>query len=331
MNAITVKNLKKVYRTHKRGKGMWNAVVSLFNRKYENKHALKGISFNVEEGEVLGLIGPNGAGKSTTIKALSGILYPTSGEVKVIGYVPWKERVKYVKHLGVVLGQKEQLWWDLPAVDTFYMNKEVYQIQESKFKKRLNYMVKLLDVKEVINSPVRDLSLGERMKCKLIAALLHSPKVVFLDEPTIGLDIIARDRLRDFVKEVNQKEGTTFIVTTHDMQDIEKLCKRIIIINCGVIVYDGLLEKLKSTILNNKIVDVKFESKVKGFRLKGCKVLEKGDYNFVIEADTKVTKIKKVIDYLLLNYEVADINITDPPIEEIIQRIYKEKKKWVHT
>ncbi|MBT4174707.1 ATP-binding cassette domain-containing protein [archaeon] len=331
MNAITVKNLKKVYRTHKRGKGMWNAVVSLFNRKYENKHALKGVSFEVEEGEVLGLIGPNGAGKSTTIKALSGILHPTSGDVKVIGYVPWKDRVKYVKHLGVVLGQKEQLWWDLPAIDTFYMNREVYQIPNNKFKRRLNYMVKLLDVKEVINSPVRDLSLGERMKCKLIAALLHSPKVVFLDEPTIGLDIIARDRLRDFVKEVNQKEGTTFIVTTHDMQDIEKLCKRIVIINHGVIVYDGLLEKLKSTILNNKIIDVKFETKVKGFRLKGCKLLEKGDYNFVIEADTKVTKIKKVIDYLLLNYEVADINITDPPIEEIIQRIYKEKKKWVHT
>ncbi len=331
MNAITVKNLKKVYRTHKRDKGIFNAFVSLFNRKYENKSALKGVSFEVKEGEVLGLIGPNGAGKSTTIKALSGILYPTSGEVNVIGYVPWKQRVKYVKHLGVVLGQKEQLWWDLPAVDTFYLNQEVYGIPKHKFKKRLNYMVNLLNVNDVINTPVRDLSLGERMKCKLIAALLHSPKVVFLDEPTIGLDIIARDRLRDFVKEVNKKEKTTFIITTHDMQDIEKLCERVIIINHGIIVYDGALEKLKNTVMNNKVVDVKFEDKVKGFRLKGCKILEKGDYHLVIEADTKTTKIKKVIDYLLLNFNVLDINITDPPIEEIIQKIYKEKKKWVDT
>ena len=294
MNAITVKDLKKVYRTHKRGKGLWNAFVSLFNRKDENKHALKGISFEIKEGEVIGLIGPNGAGKSTTIKALSGILYPTSGEVNVIGYVPWKQRIKYVQHLGTVLGQKEQLWWDLPPVDTYQLNQEIYKIPKNKFKRRLNHMINLLDVKKVVNTPVRDLSLGERMKCKLIAALLHSPKVVLLDEPTIGLDVIAKDRLRDFVKDVNRKEKTTFIVTTHDMQDIEKLCKRVIIINMGVIVYDGPLAKLKETVMSNKVVDVKFEEKAKGFRLKGCKLLEKGDYHLMIEVDTKVTKIKNL-------------------------------------
>jgi ABC-2 type transport system ATP-binding protein len=327
MDAIVVKDLKKVYKTHKREKGVWNAVKSLFKRDYVNVHALKGVSFKVKAGEVIGLIGPNGAGKSTTIKALSGILYPTSGEVNVIGYTPWEDRVKFVKHLGVVLGQKEQLWWDLPPIDSFYLNKEVYGVPDVKFKRRMNYMIKLLDVKHVINTPVRDLSLGERMKCKLIYALLHSPQVVYLDEPTIGLDVVAKDKLRDFIKTVNKRDGTTFILTTHDMQDVERLCERVIIVNHGSIVYDGKLAELKKSVLQHKFIDVQFETYPKGFRFRGAKVVEREEYELKIEVNTKVTKIRNVINYLVKDFDVADINISDPPIESIIQKIYKEKKR----
>ena len=189
---IVVKDLKKIYKTYEREPGLINAIKSLFHRKYEYKEALKGISFEVEEGEILGFIGPNGAGKSTAIKALSGVLFPTSGEVNVMNFIPWKDRVKYVKHIGVVFGQKEQLWWDLPAIDTFYLHKDLYEIEEKEFEKRLKNMVKILQIEDVMKTPVRDLSLGERMKCKILAALIHNPKLVFLDEPSIGLDTTPR-------------------------------------------------------------------------------------------------------------------------------------------
>src|SRR3989344_6957489 len=281
---IIVKNLKKTYKTHNREQGLLNAIKSLVHRKYEYKEALKGISFEVEEGEILGLIGPNGAGKSTAIKALSGVLFPSSGEIKVLGFVPWKDRVKYVKNIGVVFGQKEQLWWDLPAIDTFYLHKELYDIG-NEFKERLSYMIRILNVEDIVRTPVRDLSLGERMKCKIIAALLHNPKLVFLDEPTIGLDIIAKERLVDFIKDINKKYNTTFIITTHDMQDIERLCKRIIIINHGEIIYDGYLEHIKNKYLKKKVIDIKIEDKKADFKLEGCSVIQNTKYEIKIELD----------------------------------------------
>jgi len=321
---IEVKNLKKTYKTHEREPGLINAVKSLVKRKYEFKEALKSICFEVEKGEILGLIGPNGAGKSTTLKALSGVLYPDSGDVNIMGFVPWKDRVKYVKNIGVVFGQKEQLWWDLPAIDTFYLHKDLYDVDEKDFKKRLDHMVKIMQVEDIIKTPVRDLSLGERMKCKIIAALLHNPKLVFLDEPSIGLDVIAKDNLRDFIKEVNTKYKTTFIVTTHDMQDIERLCKRIIIINHGEIIYDGLLKMISERYIKSKIIDVKFEEKFKNFKFEGCKILEKRTYELKIELNLKKQKINTIISYLLDSFKVADINISDPSIEEIIKLIYEE-------
>lgn len=323
---ISVKNLKKTYKTHSRGQGLASAIASLFSRKYVLKEALKGISFEIQEGEVVGLIGPNGAGKSTTIKALSGVLFPTSGEIRVMGFVPWKDRVAYVKDIGVVFGQKEQLWWDLPAVDSFYLNKDLYGIPEPIFRENLGYMTKLVDIERIMNTPVRDLSLGERMKCKLVAALLHNPRLVFLDEPSIGLDVIAKDIVRDFIKNINQKRKTTFIITTHDMQDIEKLCKRIIIINYGEIVYDGPLAEIKKKYLNNKIIDIKFESPAKDFEHKGCRVLETQKYEMKIEVDTRIAPIKQVIEYIMKRFDFADLVINDPPIEAVIQRIYKEKR-----
>ena len=324
---IEVKNLKKTFKTHKRKEGFINAVKSVFKRQYEIKHALKGISFEINKGEIVGLIGPNGAGKSTAIKAMAGVLYPTSGKVKILGFVPWQQREEYVKHIGVVFGQKHQLYWDLPAIDTFWLHQAIYDIPKDYYKKKVDYMIKLLDMQKIVNVPVRDLSLGERMKCQIVAALLHNPEIVFLDEPTIGLDVIAKDRMRDFIRDINSKQQTTFIITTHDMGDIEKLCKRIIIINNGVIVYDGLLEKIKRYYINKKIFNVKLETRTaKKFEMPDCKVVEREDYSMRIEANTQKQQVKNVIDYLITNFDIADVTISDPPIEEIIQRIYKERK-----
>ena len=225
----------------------------------------------------------------------------------------------------MVFGQKHQLWWDLPAIDTFQLHKAIYNIPKKDFEKRMNHMIELLDMKEIVKVPVRDLSLGERMKCQIVAALLHNPRIVFLDEPTIGLDIIAKDKLRDFIKDVNHKEKTTFIVTTHDMGDIEKLCKRIIIINRGAVVYDGLLEKIRNLYIHKKIFEIKLEEKSKKqVKIEGCEVKERSDY--YIKLESLKTPVKKIINYLISEFEIADIVISDPPIEEIIQDIYKRRK-----
>lgn len=324
---IHVKNLKKTFKTHKRGEGLINAMKSLFKREFQIKKALKGISFDIGEGEVVGFIGPNGAGKSTCIKALSGVLYPTSGVVNVLGYTPWNQRVEYVKNIGVVFGQKSQLWWDLPAIDTFYLHKEIYSVPEKEFKERLDYMVNLLSLKEIINIPVRDLSLGERMKCQLVAALLHNPKIVFLDEPTIGIDAIAKRKLREFIKYMNEKYGTTFIVTTHDMSDIEKLCKRVVIINHGEIVYDGLLKKIKERYLKKKDVYIKFEEPFEGeIKMWGCTIMKRGKNEIKLEVDTEKQPIKNLMTYLIKRFKITDIIVMEPSLEEIIHEIYKGKK-----
>ncbi|MBW3015999.1 ATP-binding cassette domain-containing protein [Candidatus Woesearchaeota archaeon] len=321
---IHVKDLKKTFKIFKRGQGLIEALKSLFTKKFTLKEALKGITLDIAEGEIVGLIGPNGAGKSTAIKIMSGLLWPDSGEAIVTGMVPWQNRTKYVANIGVVFGQKTQMMWDLPAIDSFYMNKDLYGIPEPAFTKRLKTMIRLLEAEEITKSPVRELSLGERMRCELINALLHQPPLVFLDEPTIGLDVIAKDKLRDFILEVNKKHKTTFIVTTHDMQDIEKLCKRIIIINHGRIIYDGPLEEIKKKYFTDKHIEVKFSEKIEKFKFKGCKLKQKQDYMLEIELNTKITKVRELINHLLANYDVADITVLDPPIEEIIRKIYEE-------
>jgi len=323
--SISVKNLRKVYKTHSREPGLWNAIKSLFVRKYETKVALDNVSFEIKKGEVIGLIGPNGAGKSTTIKAMCGILYPTSGEVKVLGLNPWKERIKYVKNIGVVFGQKSQLWWDLPAKDSFLFTKDIFKIKKKVYERRLKYMLKILDIIDVSKTPVRDISLGERMKCELVVALIHNPKLVFLDEPSIGLDLIAKDRLREYIKFANEKYGTTFIITTHDMQDIETLCKRIILINHGKVIYDGLLADIKKKIMAKKLISVKFDEEVKKkFKLKGCDVEKPNPFELKIEIDINKQKLKTVIDYLIAEFDFVDLFISDPPIEDIIKILYKK-------
>ena len=327
--AITVKNVWKEFKEQKRKAGFKAALAALFSRKYETKYALKGVSLDVYKGEILGLIGPNGAGKSTLIKIMTGVLFPSKGEVEVIGFVPWKQRTRYVQHIGVIFGQKTQLWWDIPAADTFELHRELYNIPKKEFDERLKHMIKILEIGEVMKKPVRQLSLGERMRCEIVLALLHNPKIVFLDEPTIGLDIIAKDRIRDFIREFNKKYGTTFIITTHDMADIEKLCERIAIINHGLIIYDGPLSEIRKRFANRKVVNCKFSESVAGFKFsfRGCTILSRSDYELVLELDLSKAKIRDLVDYLMINYgaEIEDIDIEEPPIEEIIKLAYKKK------
>jgi ABC-2 type transport system ATP-binding protein len=325
-NIISVANLSRKFKTHKRTETTKAAIRALFKRDIIEHWALKDVSFNIKKGEIVGLIGPNGAGKSTCIKIMCGILYPTAGDVNIMGYVPHKDRVKYVKNIGVLFGHKTSLWWDLPANDTFYFFRDLYDVDKKKFEKKKNLMVKLLNVEQVIYKPVRDLSLGERMKCSVILAMLHDPKLVFLDEPTIGMDIIAKDTLRKFIKAVNEKYNTTFIITTHDMGDIEKLCKRVLIINHGKIVYDGLLAALKKNYIKTKQIKIQFDEKTTGVRLpRGCNVLHRSKFEIDFEVPIDKHKIDKVIIDLLDRYSVADITISEPDIDEIIGAIYKSK------
>jgi ABC-2 type transport system ATP-binding protein len=323
MAAIIVKNVRKTFKSYTREAGLLAATKALVLRKPRIVKALKGVSLKVNAGEILGLIGPNGAGKSTLIKILCGVLIADSGKVTCLGFDPWEERINYVKNIGVVFGpHKGQLWWDLPAIDTYYFIKELYEIPSAEFGKRLAYFTKLLGVENIAKSPVRNLSLGERMKCELIAALLHNPKLVFLDEPTVGVDIISKEKIRDFILKVNKEQGTTFIVTTHDMSDIEKLCERIVVINHGKIVYDGLLSKLKEK-FKEKHLDIKLAEKGKPFKLEGCKVLNQNHLTLKIEVNTRKKDINDVVQHLLSRYKVTDLTITDPDIEEVVKKIYR--------
>jgi len=267
---ISVSNLSKHYSVYKKEPGFTGSLKSLVNRKYEAVKAVEQVSFEIEEGEFVGFIGPNGAGKTTTLKMLSGLLYPTSGKVKVLGYTPFDRKTNFLKEISLVLGQKNQLWWDLPAMESLLLNKEIYEIEDSKFNSTLEDLTSLLDAKEIINVPVRKLSLGQRMKMELIAALIHSPKVLFLDEPTIGLDVVMQKKIREFLKEYNKEYKSTIILTSHYMEDVEELCKRVIIINYGQLLYDGSLENLikkhspfkQISVVLNKEVD---EKKIKEF------------------------------------------------------------------
>jgi len=324
MAIIKVQNLVKEFKSYERGEGFLEAIKSLVKRKVKIFKAVDDIGFEIEKGDVVGFLGPNGAGKSTTIKMLSGVMYPDSGLVKVKGYVPWKERKEYVKHIGVVFGQKSQLFWDLPPIDSFYMHKGIYSLSEKAFDKELNKLVELLGVGEVMKRPTRQLSLGERMRCEFVMAMLHKPKIVFLDEPTIGLDLFAKETIRKFIKQVNQEEGTTFIVTSHDLEDIEHLCDRVIIINEGKIVFNDVVSKLKPE--KRKYVLVKFY-KVTGVKelniIKGVKVVKKlSAYAFKLEVNTSEIALSLLIKKLAQN-NIEDIEVYNPPITDMIKKLYK--------
>ncbi len=324
-NAIEVKKLSKTFKTKHKEAGFKGSLKAIIRPNIWKLTAVDDISFEIKKGEIVAFIGPNGAGKSTTIKILTGILYPDSGKATVSGIVPWENRKKLAYKIGSVFGQKPQLWYHLPAIDTFNLFSKIYELDEKEYKERLDYLVGLFEIQDIINTPVRKLSLGQRMKCEIVASLLHRPSILFLDEPTIGLDIIAKQKIRELIKELNKKEKVTILLTSHDTQDIERLCKRIIIINHGKLVYDGDVEKLKEKYLKRKIVSVKFGDYFKGVKLEGVTITSSGKYSAEFEIDTSKIEIKTLIDYLVKNYEVLDINISGTPIEEVITQIYNKK------
>jgi ABC-2 type transport system ATP-binding protein len=284
--------------------------------------ALKDVSLNIIEGEIRGLIGPNGAGKSTLIKIISGILYPSTGEVNVMGFVPWLDRERYVKNIGVLFGQKSQLWWDLPPIDTFALHRKLYNIPEDTFKDNVDYFIELLKIDEVVTKPVRQLSLGERMKCEFICALLHEPKLVYLDEPTIGLDILSKTSIRQFIKKVNKEKGTTFIITTHDISDIEDLCSKVCIINKGQKVYDDTLQSLRSFYKNKRVITVMLSEQADRSLLHSFDVIEAKPACVKIEVDISKRPLKDEIYKIFETLPVNDINIDSIGVEEVIRQIY---------
>jgi ABC-2 type transport system ATP-binding protein len=301
---------------------MADSVKSLFRRKPIEIEAVKGVTFSVEQGELIGFLGPNGAGKSTTLKILTGVLHPTSGEARVMGYVPWKQRKSYVARIGAVFGQKSQLLWDIPPLDAFHMNKAIYGIADREFRSTLDGLVELLGVGGVMRKPTRQLSLGERMKCEFIMAMLHKPEIVYLDEPTIGLDVIAKESIRRFVRMMND-QGVTFVLTTHDMDDVEHLAKRVIVINHGEIMFDDGLPALKGVLGDKKIVRLAAQSALPDSFGPGVAVIERVSAEEIkLEIDTSLQPLNEFIRACSERTVIADMSIEDVPIENAIKVLY---------
>lgn len=322
---IKVKNLCKTYEYVEKEAGLKNSIKNLFRAEKKQKEAVKNISFNIEKGELVGFLGPNGAGKTTTLKMLSGILTPTSGEVSVMEFEPIKRQKEYKMQFAFVMGQKMQLWWDLPPMESFLLNKKIYEISDEDFEKNLNEMIELLDVKEIVNKQVRQLSLGERMKCELIAALLHNPKVLFLDEPTIGLDVVAQKKIRDFIKKYNEERKTTIILTSHYMEDIAQLCRRIIIINLGKIVYDGPLENLIAKYATSKKVTFYFEKEISKEDVEKFGKIEEFE-PLKVSFEVPREQVKDMIGKILSSdLPIKDVDINEEDIESIIRNIFTKK------
>ena len=326
MAIIEVKKLSKTFRVKLKEKGLKGSFKSIIHPKYKLVKAVKNISFEVEKGEIIAFIGPNGAGKSTTIKMMTSIIYPDKGSVKVLGLDPAKERKKLAYEIGTVFGQKEQLWTHLTPYDNFKFFGAIYDIPESVVEKKIEELRVLFELDEFINTPVRNLSLGQRIRCEIVASLIHEPKVLFLDEPTIGLDPVVKENIRTLIKRMNKEYKTTIFLTSHDVGDIEKLCKRVIIINDGTIVLDDTMENLKYHYLNKKIVEAKMKEKINLDDEEGIKILKDKGYNLKIEVDLTKKSISDAIK-LLDPDKVVDINISNVPLENIISDIYKGSSK----
>ncbi len=322
---IEVTNLHKTFRSKLKEPGLRSSLQSIVSPRWKVVEAVKDISFSCEQSELLAFIGPNGAGKSTTIKMLTGILYPTSGEAQVLGLTPWRDRQRLSYNIASVFGQKSQLWIHLPPLDTFNLLARVFELDEREYKERVHYLIDVFQVGELVKTPARKLSLGERMRCELVAALIHRPKVLFLDEPTIGLDVIAKQRVRDLIRYLNQQEGVTVFLTSHDAGDIEQLCKRVMVVNHGSIILNTSVSTLRRKYLKHKIIDLKLQDQVppEGILFPGATVLKTSTYGVKLQVDTALTSMEAIISDLVAHHRVADITIEDPPMEEIIAAIYQ--------
>jgi ABC-2 type transport system ATP-binding protein len=322
MAIIEVKNVYKEFKVYKHEKGFVNSVKGLIKPKYDLKSAVDNLNFSIEKGELVGYIGPNGAGKSTTIKMLSGILYPTSGDIRVNGFFPHDNRKKNAMQIGVVFGQRSQLYWDLPMEETFDVYKKMYDIDAARFKRNVEFYVELLEMKEFLRRPVRQLSLGQKMRANLAIALLHDPEIVYLDEPTIGLDIVAKDRIRKFIREINKERKTTVILTTHDMDDIEEICNRLIMIDKGRIVHDGSLKEFKKQFSTDTVLIVEFADENTKIEHQELNVVRDDGFRKWIAFDTKEISTAEAIKIIAQNYDIRDISIREPDIEDIIRKFY---------
>jgi len=320
---IHTKQLTKTFVAVEKQPGLRGSIRSLFRPVHRETRAVKGITFTIEKGERVAFIGPNGAGKSTTIKMLVGILYPTSGEAQVLGKVPWKERQRLAYEIGAVFGQKSQLWYHLPPADSFDLLARIYELDRAAYRQRLEFLVELFEISNHLRTPVRKLSLGERMRCEIAASLLHRPRILFLDEPTIGLDVVVKQRIRDLILELNQREGVTIFLTSHDAGDVEVLCKRAMVINHGEVIYDGRVSTLRRDYIRTKTVSLKLEQPWEGCDARGVRVLKHKGYGVKLEVDTTATPIDEVVGQILRRYTVADITVDNPPMEEIIAKIYE--------
>ena len=323
MPAIEVNGLTKAFRTYKKQPGFRGAIKGLFHRQYEQTVAVKEVSFKVEPGELVGFLGPNGAGKTTTLKMLAGLLYPTSGSARVLGYVPWERDDGYRRQFALLLGQKNQLWWDLPARESLDLNAKIYGISETDRDRTVNEMTELLGVRDKLNVSVRELSLGERTKMELIASLLHKPRILFLDEPTIGLDVVSQKTVREFLREHNAKQKTTILLTSHYMADIQELCERVIIIDHGMIFFDGKLSEVLDRFADFKLITIQCDGAGNwspGSLKKYGEILEQTSHN--IRLKVKRDRVIPVCKALLDELPVTDIDIQEVPIEEVIRRIF---------
>jgi len=321
---IVVENLVKTFSIAERRPGIWGALVGLAHRRYRTVRALDGISFSVESGELVGYIGPNGAGKSTTVKVLAGILVPDSGVCRVLGRTPWLERVEHVRRIGVVFGQRTQLWWDLPVVESFELLRDIYAVSQAEYARSLDELVAMMDLAPLLDTPVRQLSLGQRMRCDLAAALLHNPSLLYLDEPTIGLDAVSKLAVRDHIKHLNRDRGVTVMLTTHDMDDIEALCSRIILINQGRILLDGTVEDLRRRVSGERRLIVDLERQAEWINEPDIEVVRRDGARVHLRYDPSQVPTASLIARVTGNYAIRDLFVENPPIEEIIAQLYEE-------
>ena len=320
---ITMEHISKSYKIAKRNAGFKEACKALIRREYEEVHALQDVSFTIQDGEMVGYIGPNGAGKSSTIKILSGILTPDSGTCTVDGYTPWKDRTRYVRDIGVVFGQRSQLWWDVPVIDSFELLRDVYRMDPAQYKKNSDQLIEMLHLEEIVKTPARQLSLGQRMRCEIAASLLHDPKILFLDEPTIGLDAVSKIAVRDFIKTINREKKTTVILTTHDMQDIEALTERILLIGKGRILLDGSLEELKRRNSAGRVLTVDYL----GDRLPvtaDMTILKDLNGHAQVAIDTSLLSVSQAISHISSLVEVKDLSVDGQTVEELVVSLYEE-------
>ncbi len=321
MPAIQLQNLTKVYRIYRKREGLRAAFTGLFRREHTDVRAVDDISFEIEKGEMVAFLGPNGAGKTTTLKLLSGLIYPTSGTATVLDHVPWKRENSYRRRFALVMGQKNQLWWDLPAQESFRLHQEIYRIDDATFRRRLDELTELLEVKRLVSQPVRELSLGERMRMELIAALLHSPEVLLLDEPTIGLDVVSQRRVQEFLKYYQQQQQVTVVLTSHYMKDVEALCQRAVIINHGKIQHNGPLAEIVDRFSTHKILELQFANEVPADLARFGEVFDVQPPRAKVRIPRQ--KVPETLGAILSAYAIEDIGVHDRPLEEVIAEMFE--------